>query len=92
VQGRAYRIAPSVEARQQWASLPPAARAVIEKHLGDIAWTLDLGHWVSAEETEEHFELVAAGYRVSYRVEPQARMLRVTALEPTREGNDTPRK
>ncbi|HZI15291.1 MAG TPA: hypothetical protein VE153_33270 [Myxococcus sp.] len=73
-------------------SLPLAARAVIEKQLGDIAWTLDLRQWVSAEETEEHFELVAAGYRVSYRVEPQVRMLLVTALEPGREGNDAARK
>lgn len=92
VQGRAYRIASSDEARQQWANLPLAVRAAIERQLGDIAWTLSLRQWVSAEEAEEHFELEAAGYRVSYRVEPQARRLRVTALEPGREGNDAARK
>jgi hypothetical protein len=72
--------------------LAVADRAIIERQLGDIAWTLSLRQWVSDAEAEEVFELVAAGYRVSYRLEPEARLLRVTALEPLREDRGGDRK
>lgn len=90
--GRAYRVVPSDEVRQRWTGLAVADRAVIERQMGDIAWTLSLRQWVSEAEAEEVFELVAAGYRVSYRLEPQARLLRVTALEPLRESSDASRQ
>jgi hypothetical protein len=76
----AYRVAPSREAQSQWTQLALLERGLIEEHLEDIAWTVGLRQWVSEEEADEPFELLVAGYKVTYRLEPHARTLRVTGL------------
>lgn len=77
----AYRIAASTETQPQWAQLTLVERSLIEQDLEDIAWTVGLRQWVSEDEAEEPFELLAAGYRVNYRLEPHSRTLRITGLK-----------
>jgi hypothetical protein len=77
----AYRIKPSAEAWEPWARLSLVERELIERQLGEVAWMVSLRQWVSTEETEESFELLAGGHTVSYRLEPRERTLQVTGLK-----------
>jgi hypothetical protein len=81
-------VAVSVEARPQWGQLPIAARAVVERTLGEVAKTVGLRQWVSDEEAQESFDLQAADHVVTYRLDPQTRALLVTGLSPPRRGGE----
>jgi hypothetical protein len=84
--GGAWRVATAWEARAAWSTLPAGDRAMLDSMLGGIASTLGLRQWVSEEEADESFELKAAGYAVSYRLEPETRVLWVTGVRPLRAG------
>ncbi|MFP2907039.1 hypothetical protein ACLESD_18730 [Pyxidicoccus sp. 3LFB2] len=88
--GGAWRVATALEARAAWAALPAGDRALLESLLAGVAATLGLRQWVSEEEAEETFELKASGYHVDYRLEPDTRMLWVTAVRPLRAGGRPP--
>ncbi len=77
----AYRVTPSAEAWEQWTRLSLVERELIERPLEELAWMVGMRQWVSTEETEEVFELLAAGHKVSYRLESRERTLRITGVK-----------
>jgi hypothetical protein len=59
---------------------------MLDSLLAGIAATVGLRQWVSDEEAAETFELRASGYAVTYRLEPDSRMLWVTGVSSLRSG------